>query len=148
MASLPPILVEFDSEEDMFKYFPLKPNSTVVAKYPYNADPLEIRIKKKNPNSPWAFRAINFTGFTNSTLFSAVRNVTSGEKNLPVDIINTVDIALTVESLSDDEIVVKNTNTAADHDIIINFEITVENTKDNSWWTSKDPQIINEKSTG
>ena len=57
-------------------------------------------------------------------------------------------LKLKVLSFNDSEIVVEDTNRVTQIDIGIRMQITIFDTKSGNWWTSPDPQIINEKKSG
>ncbi len=114
------------------------------------ADPPEIRFTKKNPQVSWNFKSISFRGPTGSSLIllDSWRTVTQNEP-FPLVLFDEEGVGkLEVQSVNDDEIVIKDTNRATLIDIGIRLQIGIFDSTDGSWWTSPDPQVINEKQTG
>ena len=155
MATPYTIEVEFDRSDNGFKFsgdvLPGVSGQRLYVPYTTNlADPQEIRIKKKNPPVLWDFRTISFRGPTGSSLIlvDSWRTVTQNEA-FPLAVIDDSGVMkLEVQSVDDDEIVIKDTNLATQIDIGLRFQVTIFDTTDGRWWTSLDPQIINEKQTG
>lgn len=146
------VRVGFDLQKDGFSFngmvSTLEGLRLVV---PYAADPAEIRFIREPSELPWVFRAISLCGPADapSKIVNVWRTVTWNEK-FPVTLPNNIPeaLALEVQSLSDDEIVVRDTNLATQVNIGIRFKISVEDTTTGQWWSTPDPQIINEKQTG